>query len=344
MTAQPFFSICIPNFNYAHYIDETIRSVLFQEFTDFEIIVVDNASTDNSWSLIQSFENKRIKAFRNAYNIGFAPNLQAATEKACGKFIHVLSADDNMKPGALQAYYNWIIQQDKQDNLFLLSDLEYVDEKSVVYKMESRNRETFTSVQVKMEDYRSREEVEIMNGHEVLKKCLPLLKNPAPFLSVVVSAELWKSVCGFNAVRTIGPDKFFNYKVLSLDPIVAYFPKPLFQYRIHRSANMVSQATNVKQQMDDYLNLLDFKGLFDKLGIDYKRGVSKFLNRVCFETGLRAIEKGNNTQAWRMIGSMLFFPREARLNYRYHLLNLMVRIYPLSKLGLRLLKKLRPAR
>ena len=52
------FSICIPNFNYGGYIGRTIDSVLNQDYQNFEIIIVDNASTDNSWEVISSYAKK----------------------------------------------------------------------------------------------------------------------------------------------------------------------------------------------------------------------------------------------------------------------------------------------
>ncbi len=103
MTA-PLFSICIPNYNYAHYIDQTIDSVLSQTFQDFEIIIADNASTDNSLEVIQSYDDPRIKLVLNQYNVGFAPNLDRATENTTGQYILLLSSDDIMKPGALTRY------------------------------------------------------------------------------------------------------------------------------------------------------------------------------------------------------------------------------------------------
>ena len=57
MQNTPFFSICIPNYNYARYVGETIQSVLDQSFQDFEVIVADNASTDDSVQVVRSFQD-----------------------------------------------------------------------------------------------------------------------------------------------------------------------------------------------------------------------------------------------------------------------------------------------
>lgn len=101
---RPTFSICIPNYNYGHFIGDTIKSVLAQTYPHYEIIVADNASTDNSVELVQSIRDERIRLIRNRYNIGFAPNWQRATMFACNDFINLLSADAQMKPNALEVY------------------------------------------------------------------------------------------------------------------------------------------------------------------------------------------------------------------------------------------------
>src|SRR5689334_11988186 len=94
LTTGPFFSVCIPCFNHGRYLGETISSVLEQDFDDFEVLVADNASTDNSKEVARSFCDPRIQLLENRYNIGFAPNLQRVTETAKGKFMILLSSDD----------------------------------------------------------------------------------------------------------------------------------------------------------------------------------------------------------------------------------------------------------
>src|SRR5690349_13181272 len=102
--SRPFFSVCIPNFNYAKYIGETVQSVLDQSFDDFEIVVADNASTDASVEVIERFQSPKITLIKNRYNIGFAPNLDRATESARGEHLILLSSDDLMKKDALASY------------------------------------------------------------------------------------------------------------------------------------------------------------------------------------------------------------------------------------------------
>ena len=126
---QPTFSICIPNYNYAQYIGETIQSVLGQTYQNFEIIISDNASTDNSVEAIRSFKDNRIHLIRNRYNIGFTPNLQQATRDAKNDFMLLLSSDDRMLPDALEVYAEVIATQGNEaHNTVIYSEANQIDD------------------------------------------------------------------------------------------------------------------------------------------------------------------------------------------------------------------------
>jgi glycosyltransferase involved in cell wall biosynthesis len=99
---KPFISFVIANYNYGSMIGDSIESILNQSDKDFEIIVVDGASTDNSVDVIQSYSNKlswwvseKDTGQSNAFNKGFA--------KANGEFISWLNADDILMPGTIEA-------------------------------------------------------------------------------------------------------------------------------------------------------------------------------------------------------------------------------------------------
>ena len=98
------FSICIPNYNYERYLGRTISSVREQQDADLEILMSDNASTDGSVALAQSFADPRIQVHVNAVNVGFAGNLDRAARMASGEWLVMLSSDDLARPGALATY------------------------------------------------------------------------------------------------------------------------------------------------------------------------------------------------------------------------------------------------
>lgn len=99
----PKVSILIPVFNRKDYIAECIQSALDQTFTDFEVVVVDNASNDGTWEICQRFaaNDQRIRIFRNDSNIGPVRNWKRCAEEAKGEFSKILFSDDCLEPNCL---------------------------------------------------------------------------------------------------------------------------------------------------------------------------------------------------------------------------------------------------
>lgn len=88
-----FFSVIIPLYNKEDYIEETIKSVLNQSFNDFEIIIVDDGSTDDSLKLASQFTDSKITLIKQK-NLGASVARNKAIETAKGKYIAPLDADD----------------------------------------------------------------------------------------------------------------------------------------------------------------------------------------------------------------------------------------------------------
>jgi glycosyltransferase involved in cell wall biosynthesis len=101
-TKYPVVSICIPVFNGDKFIQDCLRSVLDQSFVDFEILVVDNASTDKTLELCSAFDDQRIHVYRNESNIGAQANFKKCFELAQGEFVMLLPCDDILYPKCLE--------------------------------------------------------------------------------------------------------------------------------------------------------------------------------------------------------------------------------------------------
>jgi glycosyltransferase involved in cell wall biosynthesis len=95
------FSICIPTYNGAPWIRETLHSILSQNYENFEVIISDDASTDNTVDIIKSFNDKRIKIFRNKRNLGYGKNLQVLNRLANGDVLFLMAQDDILLKDAL---------------------------------------------------------------------------------------------------------------------------------------------------------------------------------------------------------------------------------------------------
>jgi glycosyltransferase involved in cell wall biosynthesis len=97
-TAQPTVSIILPAFNAADYLEATLRSVLAQTFTAFEVLLLDNASTDDTPLVAATFNDPRLQYRRNPTNIGFARNVELGRSLATAPYTVVFNADDIWEP------------------------------------------------------------------------------------------------------------------------------------------------------------------------------------------------------------------------------------------------------
>jgi glycosyltransferase involved in cell wall biosynthesis len=90
----PLVSICIPAYNEEKYITRCINSVLSQTYKNIEIIIGDDASSDNTTKIIKSINDYRIKYFRNENNLGWRLNVKKCYQLVSGDFVTMLPADD----------------------------------------------------------------------------------------------------------------------------------------------------------------------------------------------------------------------------------------------------------
>ncbi len=119
----PTVSIIMPAYNAEQYIGRAIASALDQTFEDFELLIVDDASTDGTIEVVQSFGDSRIKLFVNSENMGAAVARNCALEAATGTWIAVLDSDDWYGSTRLETLLS-IAELDKAD--MVADDLHYV--------------------------------------------------------------------------------------------------------------------------------------------------------------------------------------------------------------------------
>ena len=102
---QPAISVCIPVYNGGAFISAALQSVLQQDFQDIEILILDNASTDDTLARVAEFSDARIRIYKQKKNVGAVPNFNTAIREAVGVWIKILCADDVLYPTCLQRQY-----------------------------------------------------------------------------------------------------------------------------------------------------------------------------------------------------------------------------------------------
>src|SRR5258708_15157639 len=101
----PAVSFVVPCYNLGHLLGECVDSILRQTYDNFEVLIMDDCSPDNTEEIARSFQDPRVKYVRNDSNLGPLPNYNKGISLTRGKYVWLISADDYLRrPYVLQRY------------------------------------------------------------------------------------------------------------------------------------------------------------------------------------------------------------------------------------------------
>jgi glycosyltransferase involved in cell wall biosynthesis len=198
-------SIILPLYNKAIYIKDVLNSILSQSFTDFEVIVIDDGSTDESAQIVESFVDDRIHLFKKE-NGGVSSARNYGLNKCIGDLIYYLDGDDLMDPQALSTLYNLYLSHSDCD-VFAGNFLQVYS--NIKPKQYCKGDEEYVVVN-NYEDFYS-QKIYMRAGIFIIKRDA-LLKTE-----------------GFNENLSKGEDLDFFFRLMSFCKI-AYTPKVVYQY------------------------------------------------------------------------------------------------------------------
>jgi glycosyltransferase involved in cell wall biosynthesis len=118
-------SIITPNYNGARFIEYSIQSVINQTYKDWELIIVDDCSADNSVKIIENYKDIRIKTLKNRQNMGAAESRNNGIRHASGEIIAFLDSDDIWKQNKLEEQIKWY---KKYNAAIVFSNYDLIDE------------------------------------------------------------------------------------------------------------------------------------------------------------------------------------------------------------------------
>ena len=105
---MPLISVIMPVYNAENYVGSAIDSILKQTITDFEFLIFNDGSSDNSRQVIESFKDPRIKLYDYTVNSGYVAHLNRGIELAAGKYIARMDADDISVPNRFETQVNFL--------------------------------------------------------------------------------------------------------------------------------------------------------------------------------------------------------------------------------------------
>ena len=105
---QPLFTVATITYNSEMWVSQAIESILSSSFCDFELLISDDCSTDNTWEIIQKYNNPKIRTWRNQQNIGEYQNRNKVLHEARGKYLIFVDGDDILYSNTLRNLSEYI--------------------------------------------------------------------------------------------------------------------------------------------------------------------------------------------------------------------------------------------
>lgn len=223
-TAMPKISVILTSFNHESYIREAIESVLYQTFSDFELIIWDDASTDASWSIIQEYKDPRVKAFRNETSRRAIYGVNRSIgEVAKGEFIAMHHSDDVWRVDKLAVQL--ALLQERCDVGAVFTGVEVIDEAGVAVTDENV---FYTKVF----------DPENKKRHQWLRKFF-LQGNALCHPSVLVRKQCYDK-CGLYRYGLAQVGDFDMWIRLCMQYEIHVVPEPLVKFRFHAGGGNTS--------------------------------------------------------------------------------------------------------
>lgn len=279
MTTEPFISVVTPAYNSEKTIERTIRSVLNQSYKNFEFIIIDDNSSDNTVKLIEKFDDNRIKLYKNDKNLGFHGNWNEAISKATGEYIKLIPDDDTLEKDALLFQVN--ILQQYQNVIMVGSKRNIIDEfdKKIMTRGKAFCNNTFCTY------------------NEALKYIVRYGTNPIGEPGAVLfRASVLNHVNQFSDKYTHYIDLDFYIKVLKYGDYY-FINKPLSNFRVwSRSYSVTSQDKHLDESIRFFTQIKkenDFLTIFDMFLCKMSIYKNKYLKYIFYNVILKYNMKKN---------------------------------------------------
>lgn len=283
MKSAPLVSIIIPNYNHEKFLAERIESVLSQTFQDFEIIIIDDASTDLSREVLKNYSNQpQISHFIiNGENSG-SPfgNWYKGIKLAVGKYIWIAETDDFAESFFLERTIFEI--QNKENTVLVYTDSKIIDSNGFSLGFWSDNKNSFFKTQKWSHDYS-------VNGLDEILDFL-LYRVTINNVSAILFNKFFLEKINFEKLEKFkNAGDLYTYISLALQGNISYISSPLNNYREH--SNNISKVNTrngiiYRELLECFEIVLDFlkenKFLSNKEKARMKKALYFFINKNAF--------------------------------------------------------------
>ncbi|MEH2025123.1 MAG: glycosyltransferase [Nostoc sp.] len=261
---SPLISVVMTTYNHEKYIAEAIQSVLEQTFTDFELIVVNDGSTDRNDEVIRSFQDSRI-VYINQENQGTSTGLNQGIIAARGKYIALMSGDDVCYPQRLEKQYQYLYTKINQ---VIFSSVDFIDDDShpVTGKHFARNY--------------------FNNSNKTSAEILNYFFMQGNYLCAV-TAFLEKKMlleAGLFNLASIQLQDFDMWIKLVKKYDIFIMEDKLVKYRIRQNEDNLSHPNNSVRSLFEQYQI--YRNIFDDVNIElFKKAFEKNIRKSNFQEG-----------------------------------------------------------
>lgn len=245
-------SVILTSYNHENYIRESIESVLNQSFTDFELIIIDDHSTDNSWSIIKSYKDDRIRAFRNEKNIRTKGFHNAIRNIARGQYIAIHHSDDVWELDKLEKQVEFLDKNLKYAACF--TRVKFIDETSSDYVLPEGHiyKDVFIQPNKTKEEWLR---YFFYNGNCL---CHP---------SVLIRKDMYEKCKMLDMYGLAQLPDFYKWIKLCLHEDIFILPDKLIKFRISRfndeNTSSDKPEVHIRSQIELYYLLREYRKLKD---------------------------------------------------------------------------------
>jgi glycosyltransferase involved in cell wall biosynthesis len=205
---SPTISVIIPVFNSGKFLHEALDSILWQTYADFELIVIDDGSSDNSKEIIRSYSDPRIRFYSNDKNSGLPYTLNKGIDLVTGKFIARMDGDDIALPSRFEKQVQYLY--DHPEVAMIDTIMEYIDEQG-----NKLNRYNSTALEF-----------------EQVYRLMPRI-NCLGHSSIMIRTEILKA---YRYKPVANEDYDLWLRMLADGLLIHKIKEPLLQYRVHTAS------------------------------------------------------------------------------------------------------------
>jgi glycosyltransferase involved in cell wall biosynthesis len=260
---MPKVSVCIPTYNTAKYVGQAIESVLQQDYQDYELIVCDNASTDETPGLVRRYDDPRLQYVRFDEFVGQAANWNRCVELARGKYVVLLHSDDMLRPAFLRRAAGML---DRHPQIGLLHCVvQHVSQDGSHLHLQKLY------------------EADVIDAEEKLLRKLLLegcVVNPA---GVMVQRKVYEAVGKFTEQIVWGVD-WHMWTRIALRYPVAYLSEPLALYRQHQQSGTTGVLATARNGSDEVWMMNDIFRLIPAKRADLQALYAQAIRQVAHRT------------------------------------------------------------